>query len=248
MSQRQTCPLCLQEVHHSRGYFPRFHAPCAQQAYAWSVYGFETPPVAYRAVTRLGPVCYLCGVEPSRDVEHIVPASLGGADEWGNLGAACSPCNSRKGVKLDMVRGDALARLKEQQAAYRASFERNRDAATDAVVDLVRHSIGGATFSTSREADIWREEAAQAIVEVHMEIELTLLDMQVDADPEGSPPVRDAVALARPIATAAALTLLPDEPSEAVGRDIDDAFELWLAGVTHEDCRPLLGGSGRDER
>ncbi len=32
--------------------------------------------------------------------EHVVPISRGGANDWGNVVSACSPCNNRKGSRL----------------------------------------------------------------------------------------------------------------------------------------------------
>lgn len=32
--------------------------------------------------------------------DHVVPISRGGANDWGNVVAACSPCNNRKGNRL----------------------------------------------------------------------------------------------------------------------------------------------------
>lgn len=51
--------------------------------------------------------CCWCGVEcdvrrgrkTSATVEHVVPKSLGGADEWENMALACSSCNGRRGVQ-----------------------------------------------------------------------------------------------------------------------------------------------------
>ena len=32
--------------------------------------------------------------------DHVIPISRGGANDWGNVVAACSPCNNRKGNRL----------------------------------------------------------------------------------------------------------------------------------------------------
>jgi len=32
--------------------------------------------------------------------DHVVPLSRGGGNDWGNVVAACSPCNNRKGNRL----------------------------------------------------------------------------------------------------------------------------------------------------
>ncbi|MEJ2503590.1 MAG: HNH endonuclease [Gemmatimonadota bacterium] len=51
--------------------------------------------------------CQYCGRHRSdlkgRDFltrDHVVPLSRGGANDWGNVVAACSPCNNRKGNRL----------------------------------------------------------------------------------------------------------------------------------------------------
>lgn len=51
--------------------------------------------------------CCWCGVEcdarrgrkTSATVEHVVPKSQGGADEWENMALACSDCNGKRGVQ-----------------------------------------------------------------------------------------------------------------------------------------------------
>lgn len=35
-------------------------------------------------------------------MEHVVPRSMGGKTTWGNISLACSPCNTRKGNRMDM--------------------------------------------------------------------------------------------------------------------------------------------------
>ena len=41
--------------------------------------------------------------------DHVVPISRGGANDWGNVVAACSPCNNRKGNRLPREVGMKLA-------------------------------------------------------------------------------------------------------------------------------------------
>lgn len=41
--------------------------------------------------------CVYCG-GPVSGVDHIVPSSSGGADDWTNCAAACRNCNGRKGI------------------------------------------------------------------------------------------------------------------------------------------------------
>jgi 5-methylcytosine-specific restriction endonuclease McrA len=44
--------------------------------------------------------CFRCGVEPAGGADHIIPFSLGGTNEVGNLQPACLPCNQSKGAKI----------------------------------------------------------------------------------------------------------------------------------------------------
>lgn len=44
-----------------------------------------------------GHFCLLCGAETELQVDHIVPASLGGGDELNNYQLLCAPCNGGKG-------------------------------------------------------------------------------------------------------------------------------------------------------
>lgn len=51
--------------------------------------------------------CCWCGCEcvaesncqNSATIEHVVPRSLGGSDDWDNLAMACNKCNHRRGIK-----------------------------------------------------------------------------------------------------------------------------------------------------
>lgn len=43
--------------------------------------------------------------------DHVVPVSRGGANDWGNVVAACSPCNNRKGNRLPREVGMRLLSL-----------------------------------------------------------------------------------------------------------------------------------------
>ena len=47
-------------------------------------------------------LCWYCKqYVPSRDssLDHVVPQSKGGSDDWGNLVMACRPCNGKKGSR-----------------------------------------------------------------------------------------------------------------------------------------------------
>lgn len=45
--------------------------------------------------------CVYCGTTSGRmTLDHVVPRSKGGADDWDNVVTACAPCNLRKGDRL----------------------------------------------------------------------------------------------------------------------------------------------------
>ena len=43
--------------------------------------------------------CQYCSAVATT-VDHVVPRSKGGGQDWGNLVACCSPCNAKKGNRL----------------------------------------------------------------------------------------------------------------------------------------------------
>ncbi len=50
---------------------------------------------------RDGHICQYCHSKSHlMTVDHIIPKDKGGGDSWGNLVAACIPCNTKKGNKL----------------------------------------------------------------------------------------------------------------------------------------------------
>ena len=46
------------------------------------------------------PICVYCGTAPSTTVDHRIPLSKGGSNDYTNLVGACSACNSKKKDKL----------------------------------------------------------------------------------------------------------------------------------------------------
>jgi len=44
--------------------------------------------------------CQYCGSTRHLTIDHIIPKSKGGSEEWTNLVVACSKCNTKKGDKL----------------------------------------------------------------------------------------------------------------------------------------------------
>jgi len=43
--------------------------------------------------------CQYCGARGDLTFDHVVPRARGGVTSWGNVVAACSPCNLRKGAR-----------------------------------------------------------------------------------------------------------------------------------------------------
>ncbi|TNE68419.1 HNH endonuclease [bacterium] len=46
---------------------------------------------------RDGNHCQYCGRKDDLTIDHVIPRSRGGSDEWDNLVACCSSCNVKKG-------------------------------------------------------------------------------------------------------------------------------------------------------
>jgi 5-methylcytosine-specific restriction endonuclease McrA len=47
--------------------------------------------------------CQYCGSGSHLTVDHVVPRSKGGGDEWDNVVTSCAPCNLKKGDRLPHV-------------------------------------------------------------------------------------------------------------------------------------------------
>jgi len=43
--------------------------------------------------------CQYCGTKQALTIDHVMPRSRGGRDEWTNVVAACQKCNIKKGSK-----------------------------------------------------------------------------------------------------------------------------------------------------
>lgn len=60
---------------------------------------------------RDGYCCQYCGTRRApMTTDHVLPRSLGGADEWTNLVCACVRCNNKKGNRSPEAAGMTLAR------------------------------------------------------------------------------------------------------------------------------------------
>ena len=61
--------------------------------------------------------CQYCGSKNDLTFDHVVPRAAGGITSWGNVVAACSPCNLRKGSQSLRQSGMQLIRPPRQPEA-----------------------------------------------------------------------------------------------------------------------------------
>jgi 5-methylcytosine-specific restriction endonuclease McrA len=74
-------------------------------------------PLTRRAVlARDAHRCVYCTVKADT-IDHVVPRSRGGRNEWTNVVAACARCNHRKGDRLLSEMGWTLSRTPSQPSA-----------------------------------------------------------------------------------------------------------------------------------
>jgi|TARA_B100000073_G_C23426250_1_gene449298 hypothetical protein len=59
---------------------------------------------------RDGHKCQYCGATRRLTIDHVIPKSKGGTDDWENLVVACSSCNIKKGDKMLEQSGLKLSR------------------------------------------------------------------------------------------------------------------------------------------
>jgi CRISPR/Cas system Type II protein with McrA/HNH and RuvC-like nuclease domain len=52
-----------------------------------------------RVFKRDGNQCVYCGTKKELTIDHVIPKSRGGTNEWTNLVTCCSKCNLKKGNK-----------------------------------------------------------------------------------------------------------------------------------------------------
>lgn len=60
--------------------------------------------------------CQYCGATKHLTIDHVIPKSKGGSEDWCNLVVACSKCNTAKGNKLLEHTGMKL--LRQPRAPY----------------------------------------------------------------------------------------------------------------------------------
>jgi len=56
-----------------------------------------------RQILAREPVCVMCGMRPSEEVDHVVAVALGGSDRPANLRGLCGPCHRARHI-LDVAR------------------------------------------------------------------------------------------------------------------------------------------------
>lgn len=85
-----------------------------------------TPSKKDRVFTRDGFCCRLCKATENLTVDHIIPKSLGGTDEMGNLRTLCQPCNGKRGNTANGIKGTATARYQAALAFRQTKNKRSR--------------------------------------------------------------------------------------------------------------------------
>ena len=60
--------------------------------------------------------CQYCGSTRHLTIDHVIPKSKGGSEDWDNLVVACSSCNTKKGDKL--LEHTDMKLLKKPRAPY----------------------------------------------------------------------------------------------------------------------------------
>lgn len=170
------CPICR---------MPRsFHPECFTAALSWIAHGRYDSPAEYQLARRLrhlAPICYLCGVANTTDIEHVISRHRGGPDTWANIAGACQPCNRRKWHQLIRLTPDQQRRWAGQQATYQAAHGR-------ATVELVsaeyaRRTLNDMDLDDGETPDIeWFAEAAADQLETWVDPDETPVTVTVDAD------------------------------------------------------------------
>ena len=88
--------------------------------------GGQTNWNAIRAVVLAdGPQCVYCEIAVATEVDHIVPLSKGGTNEFENLVPACRPCNTKKSNGSVMPRNVASRSEIQSDADTDADTDKN---------------------------------------------------------------------------------------------------------------------------
>jgi 5-methylcytosine-specific restriction endonuclease McrA len=75
-------------------------------------------PTRSAIYARDGHKCQYCGATRKLTIDHVIPKSKGGSDDWDNLVVACSSCNIKKGDKYLEHTGMKLARRPMQPRTH----------------------------------------------------------------------------------------------------------------------------------
>ncbi|MDH5373986.1 MAG: HNH endonuclease [Acidimicrobiia bacterium] len=72
-------------------------------------YHRRVPPTRRAVLARDAHICQYCEA-PAESIDHVLPRSRGGVNDWENVVACCRRCNVRKGDRLPHEIGFQLAR------------------------------------------------------------------------------------------------------------------------------------------
>jgi 5-methylcytosine-specific restriction endonuclease McrA len=75
-------------------------------------------PTRSAIYARDGHKCQYCGATRKLTIDHVIPKSKGGSDDWDNLVVACSSCNTKKGDKYLEHTGMKLTRVPMQPRTH----------------------------------------------------------------------------------------------------------------------------------
>jgi 5-methylcytosine-specific restriction endonuclease McrA len=75
-------------------------------------------PTRSAIYARDGHKCQYCGATRKLTIDHVIPKSKGGSDDWDNLVVACSSCNTKKGDKYLEQTGMKLIRIPVQPRTH----------------------------------------------------------------------------------------------------------------------------------
>lgn len=80
-------------------------------------YRYDNVPLTKRNIfKRDGFTCIYCGDNRNLTIDHVIPTSKGGKNEWNNVVTACAKCNSEKG---DLMEPDIPDKFKPELKLYK---------------------------------------------------------------------------------------------------------------------------------
>ncbi len=75
---------------------------------------------------RDGFACVYCGCAEELTFDHVIPRRMGGKTSWGNIVAACSTCNLKKGGRMPREAGMTMMRQPSQPSIYELQAQGRR--------------------------------------------------------------------------------------------------------------------------